>query len=157
MGPVGGVSGSRSPAGRQLSPRLRQVVDALPLGPGLRVLEVGGAPGAAAREVVRRVSPDGHVLVLDRSRTGVERTRSGCADLIEAGLLSTLCAPVEDFLLVAGTPLFDIAFACRVGALDGRQPTLLEASLSNLRRAVVPGGRLYVDTGDPLREVPLRG
>ncbi|MEU4394889.1 hypothetical protein [Kribbella sp. NPDC023855] len=38
-----------------LSSRLAAVVDALPLVPGLRVLEFGCGPGAAAGEVARRV------------------------------------------------------------------------------------------------------
>ena len=139
-----------------ISDRLLRVVDALPLKPGLRVLEVGGAPGAAAREVAARVGPDGHVLVLDRSAAGIERTRRVCADQVAAGVLSTLCAPVEDFTLGPGTNLFDIALACRVGALDGRHPALYEAALHNIRRALTPAGRLFVDTGDPLCEVSLQ-
>ncbi len=43
----------------RLSARLQAAVDALPLEPGLRVIEVGGAPGAAARAVARRIAPDG--------------------------------------------------------------------------------------------------
>ena len=138
-----------------LSPRLLRVVDALPLAPGLRVLEIGGAPGAAAREVVERVGPTGHVLVLDRSRTGIEVTRRAGADAIAAGRLSTLCAAVEDFELPPGTPRFDLAFGCRVGALDGRHPQLFDAAVERLRRALTPAARLFVDTGDPLREIPL--
>ncbi len=138
-----------------LSPRLRHVVDALPLRAGMRVLEVGGAPGAAAREAAARVAPDGHVLVLDRSTTGIERTRIACREEIAAGLLSTLCAPVEDFELPPGTPPFDLAFACRVGALDGRHPSLYARAVANLGRAVRPGGLLYIDTGDPLTAVSL--
>ncbi len=141
-------------AGR-LSERLARVVDALPLAPGLRVLEVGGAPGAAARAVAARVGPAGHVLVLDRSATGVARTRSACADLVAAGALSTLCAPVEDFALPPGVAPFDLAFACRVGVLDGRHPGGEAPALACLARALTPGGRFFVDTGDPLREVPL--
>jgi SAM-dependent methyltransferase len=138
-----------------LSPRLRRVVDALPLRPGLRVLEVGGAPGAAAREVAARVGPGGHVLVLDRSRAGIGRTREACRAQVKAGLLSTLCAPVEDFALPDGVAPFDLAFACRVGALDGRHPDLRAAALACLRAALVPGGVLHVDTGDPLASVRL--
>jgi hypothetical protein len=67
-----------------LSPRLLAVVDALPLRPGLRVLEIGGAPGAAAREVASRVGPSGHVLVLDRSRAGIRLTELNCAALLDA-------------------------------------------------------------------------
>ena len=139
-----------------LSDRLLRVVDALPLRPGMRVLEIGGAPGAAAREVARRVDPDGHVLVLDRSETGVRRTRTNCATEIAAGVVSTLCAPVEDFALDDGTAPFDLAFACRVGALDGRHPRLYEPALACISRALVPGGVLYVDTGSPLTAVALR-
>jgi len=136
-----------------VSDRLRAVVAALPLRPGLRVLEIGGAPGAAAREVAARVAPQGHVLVLDRSSTGIARTRAACADEIAAGVLSTVCAAVEDFEL-DGEP-FDLAFACRVGALDGRHPDLYEAALRHVRAVVVPGGSLYLDTGSPITAVPL--
>lgn len=138
-----------------LSGRLLRVVDALPLEPGLRVLEVGGAPGAAAKEIARRVAPGGHVLVLDRSAAGIRRTRTGCRDEIAAGLVSTLCAPVEEFRLPDGAAPFDLALACRVGALDGRHPALYEPALRNLRRAVVPGGLLWVDTGSPLTPIRL--
>ena len=138
-----------------LSTRLLGVVDALPLRPGLRVLEVGGAPGAAAREVAGRVGDTGHVLVLDRSATGIELTRQNCAAELRRGVLSTLCAPVEDFELPRGTAPFDLAFACRVGALDGRHPRLYEAALRQLRAALVPGAPLFVDTGDPLRRIDL--
>ena len=138
-----------------LSARLLRVVDALPLAAGMRVLEIGGAPGAAAREVAARVGPEGHVLVLDRSRTGVEQTMRTCAEAIAAGMLSTQCAPVEDLALEPGVDLFDLAFACRVGALDGRHPKLYAAALDRIRRALTPEGRLFVDTGDPLREIPL--
>jgi cyclopropane fatty-acyl-phospholipid synthase-like methyltransferase len=43
-----------------LSPRLAAVVNALPLRPGLRVLEIGCGPGAAARAVATLIG-DGHV------------------------------------------------------------------------------------------------
>lgn len=138
-----------------ISARLLAAVNALPLAPGARVLEVGGAPGAAAREVVNRVAPGGHVLVLDRSRSGIERTRHVCADAVREGVLSTLCASVEDFRLPSEVSRFDLAFACRVGALDGRHPRLYDAAVRNIAAALVPGGRLFVDTGDPMSEIRL--
>ena len=138
-----------------LSPRLLAVVDALPLATGLRVLEIGGAPGAAAREVAARIAPTGHVLVVDRSRSGMERTERNCAAEVDAGRLSTLCAAVEDLQLPPGSEPFDIAFACRVGALDGRHPRLFDAAIQNIKAALVPGGRLFVDTGAPVRELRL--
>ena len=139
----------------ELSDRLRRVVDALPLESGMRVLEIGGAPGAAAREVAARVGPLGHVLVLDRSETGIRRTRANCREEIDSGRLSTMCASVEEFELEPGTPLFDVAFACRVGALDGRHPQLYAPALASIRTALVPHGKLFVDTGSPLTAIPL--
>lgn len=141
----------------RLSGRLRRVVDALPLEPGFRVLEIGGAPGAAARAVAARVGPTGHVLVLDRSPAGIARTEANGADAVSAGLLSTLQANVEDFSLPGGVAPFDIAFACRVGALDGRHPRLYGPALACIARALTPTGRLFVDTGDPLRELSPHG
>ena len=79
-----------------LSARLLASVGALPLRPGMRVLEIGGAPGAAAREVVRRTSPGGYVLVVDRSPRGIALTRGSCAAEIEEGLLQVRESAVED-------------------------------------------------------------
>ncbi len=45
----------------KLSQRLQEIVDALPLKEGMRVLEIGCGSGAAAREVCKRV-PCGRFL-----------------------------------------------------------------------------------------------
>jgi precorrin-6B methylase 2 len=146
-------TGRVSPSDIPLSDRLRRVVDALPLEPGMRVLEVGGAPGAAARAVAARVGPDGHVLVLDRSSTGIVLTERACAREIDAGTLSTLRASVEDFVLPPSVAPFDLAFACRVGVLDGRHPRAYAAAVDCIANALTPAGRIFVDTGNPLREL----
>jgi hypothetical protein len=85
-----------------LSPRLRDVVDALPLRPGMRV-------GA-----------------------------------------------VEDAVLAPGEAPYDLAFACRVGVLDGRHPAGRPAAVASLRGMLVPHGPILVDTGHPLRTLDLR-
>ncbi|WP_235876672.1 SAM-dependent methyltransferase [Saccharopolyspora terrae] len=100
-----------------LSPRLAAIVDALPLEPGMRVLEIGGAPGTAAREVCRRIAPGGHILVIDRSAKGIALTERNAATEIGNGLLSTRHVSAEDFTLEPGEEPFDLAFAIRVGAL----------------------------------------
>ena len=51
--------------------------------------------------------------------------------------------------------MFDLAFACRVGALDGRHPQLYASALAHIGKAVIPGGMLYVDTGPSLTPIPL--
>lgn len=138
-----------------LSARLRDVVDALPLRPGLRVLEVGCGPGAAAREVARRVAPDGHVLAIDRSRSAIDQVLATSAELVDAGLLSARAVACEALELLPGEAPFDLAFAIRVGALDGRHPELEALALERIALALVPGGRLFVDGGDPLRQLAL--
>lgn len=78
-------------------------------------------------------------------------TQDLCSAEIAAGLISTMLGQVEDFAVM--TEPFDLAFACRVGALDGRHPRLYESALTCLRQALVPGGFLYLDTGDPLKRI----
>jgi cyclopropane fatty-acyl-phospholipid synthase-like methyltransferase len=137
-----------------LSPRLAEIVDALPLRRGMRVLEIGGAPGAAARAVAQRIG-DGHVLVIDRSPKGVAQVERLAASEIAAGRMSVRCVAAEDFELAPGEAAYDLAFAIRVGALDGRHPRAGEQAHHRIKAALVPGGKLLVDGGDPLREIEL--
>lgn len=138
-----------------LSPRLAAIVDALPLRPGMRVIEIGCGPGAAARAVAERIGPDGHVLAVDRSPTAIAQLSGHAAALIAAGRLSPRLAAVEELELEPGEARYDLAFAVRVGALDGRHPAAGVAARERLRRALVDGGRLLVDGGAPLREIDL--
>ena len=137
-----------------LSPRLAEIVDALPLRRGMRVIEIGGAPGAAARAVAQRIG-DGHVLVIDRSPKGVAQVERLAASEIAAGRMSVRCVAAEDFELAPGEAAYDLAFAIRVGALDGRHPRAGEQAYRHIKAALVPGGKLLVDGGDPLREIEL--
>lgn len=137
-----------------LSPRLRAIVDALPLRTGMRVLEIGCGPGAAVREIAARIG-DGHVLAIDRSATAIGQAVAGCAIEIAAGRLSFRQAAIEDFLLEPGEAPYDLAFAVRVGALDGRHPETGKRAWPRIAAALAPAGRFFVDGGDPLREVPL--
>ncbi|MFE0749807.1 SAM-dependent methyltransferase [Gordonia sp. NPDC058843] len=142
-----------------LSSRLADAVDALPLRPGLRVLEIGCGPGAAAREVARRLGPRGFVLGIDRSPRAVSAARrAAAADGLGPDRLEIDCSAVEDFVLDARPP-FDVAFALRVGALDGRHPALYDAAVRAVAGALRPDGVLFVDGGDPLRriEIPTAG
>lgn len=138
-----------------LSPRLLTIVDALPLRPGLRVLEIGGGPGAAAREVARRLGDDGFVLMIDRSATAIAQAEAGGADEIAAGRMAVRQCAVEDFELAAGEAPFDLAFAVRVGALDGRHPRQGERARRRIAAALAPGGVLVIDGGEPLRAADL--
>ena len=138
-----------------LSPRLRTIVDALPLRPGLRVIEIGCGPGAAAREVARRVAPDGHVLAIDRSPIAIRQLVDSAGELIDTGVLSVRTVACENLSLAPDEDRYDLAFAVMVGALDGRHPVEGERALTRIAHALVPGGQLFIDGGDPLREIAL--
>lgn len=139
----------------KISRRLAEVVEALPLRTGMRVLEIGCGPGVAARAVLRHVG-DGHVLAIDRSAKAIARANAGSADELASGQLVFRCIAVEDLILAKEERPYDLAFAIRVGALDGRHPGAGRIALSRLRQALTKNGRLFIDGGDPLREVALR-
>lgn len=138
----------------RLSDRLRAVVDALPLRPGLRVLEIGCGPGAAAREVARRIGL-GHVHGIDRSSRAIAQALAGSQPEIASGVLSFACVAAEDFTLPEGARRFDLAFAVRVGALDGRHPEAGRRARLRIAQVLTEDGRLLVDDGPSLRVVPL--
>jgi SAM-dependent methyltransferase len=137
-----------------LSPRLAEIVDALPLRPGMRVVEIGCGPGAAAREVARRIG-NGHVLAIDRSARAIEQARSASRDLIESGRMSLRQVAAEELELEAGERPYDLAFAVRVGALDGRHPEAGTRARARIASVLTSEGRLFIDGGNPIREVEL--
>ena len=139
---------------KEISPRLAEIVDALPLKPGLRVLEIGCGPGVAARAVVERIG-SGHVLAIDRSAKAIQQARVACKAEIDSGRLSLRNVAAEDLELQKGEKPYDIAFAVRVGALDGRHPEAGKRARQRIARVLVKGGRLFIDGGDPLREISL--
>jgi cyclopropane fatty-acyl-phospholipid synthase-like methyltransferase len=133
----------------ELSTRLADIVAALPLTPGLRVLEIGCGPGGMARAIAEIVGPTGAVLGIDRSATAIAQAEAGN----DRANLSFRQSSAADFALQRGEAPYDIAVAIRVGALDGRHPAEAAASLAAIRAALVPQGRLFIDGGDPLREM----
>lgn len=130
--------------GSGLSARLASIVDALPIEPHSRVLEIGCGPGAAARAVAARLTT-GHILAIDRSAAAVAQALSGSEAEIAAGRMSVRQAAVEEFALDPGEEPYDIVFAARVGALDGRHPDLEQQAMTRIAAALAPGGRLFVD------------
>lgn len=146
-------AGARAMA-ESISPRLAAIVAALPLRPGMRVLEIGCGPGVAARAVVRRMG-QGHVLAIDRSAKAIAQAMAGSAAELASGRLALRHVALEDLRLGVDEPAYDLAFAVRVGALDGRHPAAGRIALERLRAALTPEGRLFIDGGDPLLEIAL--
>jgi cyclopropane fatty-acyl-phospholipid synthase-like methyltransferase len=139
---------------RELSERLRVLVDALPLYEGMRVLEIGCGPGAAARAVALRVG-SGNVHAIDRSRKAIAMAISGSQVEIASGRLSFQQVAVENFELPEGEAPFDLAFAVRVGVLDGRHPELAHLALERVSAALTPAGRLLIDHRRTMTDVKL--
>jgi cyclopropane fatty-acyl-phospholipid synthase-like methyltransferase len=137
-----------------ISPRLRAIVDALPIEPTSRVLEIGCGPGAAARAVAARLAT-GHVLAIDRSPTAIAQAGAGSAAEIAAGRMRVRCVAAEDLDLEADEEPYDVVFAIRVGALDGRHPEAGARALRRIAEVATRDARLFVDGGDPLREIPI--
>lgn len=127
-----------------LSPRLRAVLEALPLTPGMRVLEVGCGPGALARAMAVRVAPGGVVVAIDRSPRAIAQARAAHPGG-EPGALSFRIAAAETFAREADEAAFDLIVAVRVGALDGRHPETGARAWPRLRAALAPGGRIFID------------
>ena len=137
-----------------LSPRLAAIVDALPLTPQSRVLEIGCGPGAAARAVAGRLDT-GHILAIDRSAKAVAQARARSVDEIASGRMSVRHIAAESFVLAAEDQPFDLVFAVRVGALDGRHPDAGKQVRARLKAALAPGGQVFVDGGQPLRQLDV--
>lgn len=138
-----------------LSKRLLDIVEALPLIKGMRVLEIGCGPGAMAREITKRIGESGYVLGIDRSAKAVQQAIAGSQTEIQSGRLSFRQISIENFELEPGEKPFDIAVAVRVGVLDGRHPEIEKKSLANIAKALAKKGRLFIDTGNPIKEITL--
>jgi SAM-dependent methyltransferase len=102
---------------------------------GERALDIGSGCGATVLELVRRVGLQGHVLGIDVSRPMSERARQRIAaagiahvEIVVADAASYAFPPAERDLLFS-----------RFGVMFFTDPV---AALSNLRRAMRPGGRL---------------
>ncbi|MBY0112580.1 MAG: class I SAM-dependent methyltransferase [Phycisphaerales bacterium] len=124
----------------------------MPLRRGMRVLEIGCGPGAAARLVAERVG-DGYVLGIDRSSRAIGQAVRGSEAEIRSGRLAFRCVAIEDFVRHPGEAPFGLAFAVRVGVLDGRHPKDQPLALERIGAALARKGRLFVEIGGCMREV----
>ncbi len=139
---------------KNISKRLLDIVNALPLRDNLRILEVGCGPGVAAREIAKRFDSV-FVLGVDRSGKAIDQAVKSCAIEIKQGKLKFVQAAIEELELPNEKP-FDFAFAVRVGALDGRHPEIEAEAILKIAKVLKPKGKLFIDGGDPLKEVKLK-
>jgi SAM-dependent methyltransferase len=95
------------------------------------------------------------VLGIDRSKKAIALARAGSKAELASGQLSFRCVAIEDFELARDEAPFDLAFAIRVGALDGRHPDVFERACARIAAALKPRGKLLIDGGHPLRLITL--
>src|SRR3954471_17739262 len=129
--------------------RIRWAVDFMDVRPNDHILEIGCGPGAGAELMCARLQT-GKVFAIDRSESGVDRTRRRCAKFIEAGRLTvrqidlaTLRVPVKRLTKV---------FAFNVNLFWVRD---CADEVALLHERVLPGGSvfLFFDATRP-EEVP---
>lgn len=139
---------------QRISKRLVEIVEALPIKKDMRVLEIGCGPGVAARQIASRLDK-GYVLAIDRSEKAIHQAIEGSQQEINSGRLAFRQVAIENFELINKEKPFDLAFAVRVGALDGRHPELEKKALIKIAKALTKNGKLFIDGGNPLKEISL--
>ncbi|SFV37514.1 Methyltransferase domain-containing protein [Devosia crocina] len=138
----------------RVSSRIAEAVAGLPLKPHLRVLEIGCGPGVAARLASRQLTR-GMILAIDRSQKAIDQACAGSTEELATGRLDFRCVAAEDFTLAPDEQKFDLAFAMRVGALDGRHPELERQALGRIKAALSPEGILIIDGAAPIAAADL--
>ena len=128
---------------QKISKRLAEIVDALPLFDGIRVLEIGCGPGVVAREVAVRIGK-GYILAIDRSSKAINQAIDLSKEEIASGCLGFKNIAIEDFELEEDEPLYDIVFAVRVGALDGRHPEAGKIALQKIAKVLKEDGEIFI-------------
>jgi len=123
---------------QQIPPRIRWAVDLMDVQPGDNVLEIGCGPGYGAELICQRLET-GKLFAIDRSESGVDRTKRRCAKYLEAGRLTvrqidlaTLRVPVKRLTKV---------FAFNVNLFWVRD---CADEVALLHERVVPGGAVFL-------------
>jgi trans-aconitate methyltransferase len=121
-----------------IPPRIRWAVDLMDVQPADHVLEIGCGPGAGAELICSRLQT-GKLFAIDRSESGVDRTKRRNAKYVEAGRLTvrqidlaTLRVPVKRLTKV---------FAFNVNLFWVRE---CRDEIALLHERVVPGGAVYL-------------
>ncbi len=125
-------------ARQEIPPRIRWAVDLMEVRPDDQVLEIGCGPGAGAEAICERLET-GRLFAIDRSESGVDRTRRRNQKHVDAGRLTvrqidlaTLRVPVKRLTKV---------FAFNVNLFWVRD---CADEVALLHERVVPGGAVYL-------------
>jgi trans-aconitate methyltransferase len=125
-------------AKQQIPPRIVWAVDVMDVQPDDNILEIGCGPGYGAELICERLET-GKLFAIDRSESGVDRTKRRCARFLEAGRLTvrqidlaTLRVPVKRLTKV---------FAFNVNLFWVRD---CADEVALLHERVLPGGAVFL-------------
>lgn len=123
---------------QQIPPRIRWAVDLMDIQPDDNVLEIGCGPGYGAELICQRLET-GKLFAIDRSESGVDRTKRRCAKYLESRRLTvrqidlaTLRVPVKRLTKV---------FAFNVNLFWVRN---CADEVALLHERLLPGGAVYL-------------
>jgi cyclopropane fatty-acyl-phospholipid synthase-like methyltransferase len=125
---------------------VRWAVETLAVQPGDRVLEIGCGSGVATAMICERLV-QGQMRAIDRSAIQIERARRRNEAHLASGRLSLQTVELADLDL--GCARFDKIFAINVN-LFWLGPA--RAEIDAVRRALAPGGRLFLFYETPAPE-----
>ena len=121
-----------------IPPRIRWAVEMMDIQPNDSVLEIGCGPGHGAELICEKLET-GKLFAIDRSESGVDRTKRRCARFLESGRLTvrqidlaTLRVPVKRLNKV---------FAFNVNLFWVRE---CADEVALLHDRVLPGGAVYL-------------
>ena len=123
---------------QMVPPRITWAVGVMDVQPADHVLEIGCGPGAAAELLCRRLET-GKLFAIDRSESGVDRTKRRCAKFIEAGRLTV--RQIDLATLRVPVKRLDKIFAFNVNLFWVRE---CADEVALLHERLTPGGGIYL-------------
>lgn len=118
--------------------RIRWAVDAMDVRPDDSVLEIGCGPGAGAELICARLET-GKLFAIDRSESGVDRTKRRNAKYVEAGRLTV--RQIDLATLRVPVKRLDKVFAFNVNLFWVRE---CADEIALLHERLVPGGAVFL-------------
>lgn len=118
--------------------RIRWGVDVMNVQPGDQMLEIGCGPGAAAELVCSQLET-GKLFAIDRSESGVDRTKRRCATYVKAGRLTV--RQIDLATLRVPVKRLHKAYAFNVNLFWVREA---RDEVALLHEKLLPGGRLFL-------------